>query len=423
MSKLEQLIQELCPDGVEYKTLNDISTQMKGMSGVANKWSESGNCQFIDYMNVYRHLKVDVNNLPYATVKSFNQQILKQGDILFTSASETQDECAISSVIEDTIIDGIFLDDHLFGIRIKENCINKINATYLNYYFHSPEFRLSVNKTVRGVTRFYISKVDFMKLSVPIPPLEVQNEIVRILDNFTELTAELTAELTIRKKQYEYYRDNSIKTCNAPHYYHLCDIAEIYDGTHCTPEYVEKGIPFISVENINNIYGSNKYITEDAFNKYKIKPRINDVFMTRIGSIGTCAVFDKQEDLAYYVSLALIRPNTKIVLSKYLKHTIESFVGRRELRKRTLVNAVPIKINKGDIGKLYLPIPSLEEQQRIVDILDRLDKLCNDISQGLPAEIEARKKQYEFYRDKLLTFKRLRAEAEDICESKCRNAV
>ena len=130
--------------------------------------------------------------------------------------------------------------------------------------------------------------------------------------------------------------------------------------------------------------------------------------MTRIGRIGKCAVFYKQENIAYYVSLALIRPNQDIVNSYYLKYLIESIIGARELRKRTLVNAVPIKINKDDIGKIVLPIPSLEEQIKIVNILDIFEKLCNDISEGLLAEIETRQKQYEYYRDKLLTFKELK---------------
>ncbi|CDC65698.1 putative uncharacterized protein [Bacteroides sp. CAG:770] len=187
----------------------------------------------------------------------------------------------------------------------------------------------------------------------------------------------------------------------------MSEISSIYDGTHKTPTYKESGIPFISVENISNIYNSRKFISREDFEKYKIKPLIGDIFMTRIGSIGVCAVFDKQVEVAYYVSLALIRPNPKYVLPRYLKHIIESKLGRKELRKYTLVNAVPIKVNKDDIGKIQLPIPPLEEQQRIADILDRFDTLTNDLTSGLPAEMEKRRQQYEYYRDRLLTFKRL----------------
>ena len=252
---------------------------------------------------------------------------------------------------------------------------------------------------------------------VPLPPLSIQSEIVHILDSFTLLTAELTAELTARQKQYAFYRDYLLDfsnedvtkkipdiDCSQVKTLRLDEVAQIYDGTHQTPNYKDSGIPFISVENIKDIYGSKKYISEEDFNKYKIKPQINDVFMTRIGSIGDCAILDKQADLAYYVSLALIRPNTDIVISKYLKYVIESRFGRKELRKRTLVNAVPIKINKNDIGKIELPLPPLSVQENIVKILDRFDKLNNDMSDGLPAEIEARKKQYEYYRDTLLSF-------------------
>lgn len=417
MTKLEELINEFCPDGVEYYSLSELFIQFSGMGGVSNKWADSGNCQFIDYMNAYNNISIDVTNLPYATVKNLNQFILRQGDILFTSASETPDECAYSSVIEDEITDGIFMDDHLFGLRIKDEYIKNISPSYLKYAFRSVSFRKQIKKAVRGVTRFYVSKPDFMKLLIPLPPLSIQSEIVHILDSFTLLTAELTAELTARQKQYAFYRDYLLDfsnedvtkkipdiDCSQVKTLRLDEVAQIYDGTHQTPNYKDSGIPFISVENIKDIYGSKKYISEEDFNKYKIKPQVNDVFMTRIGSIGDCAILDKQADLAYYVSLALIRPNTDIVISKYLKYVIESRFGRKELRKRTLVNAVPIKINKNDIGKIELPIPPLSVQENIVKILDRFDKLNNDMSEGLPAEIEARKKQYEYYRDTLLSF-------------------
>ena len=126
--------------------------------------------------------------------------------------------------------------------------------------------------------------------------------------------------------------------------------------------------------------------------------------MTRIGSIGECALVDRDENLAYYVTLTLIRPNMNLVLPKYIKFILESSYGKKELYKRTLVYAVPIKINLGDIPKLKIPLPNLEKQKEIVEILDKFDALVNDLSAGLPAEINARRKQYEFYRNKLLSF-------------------
>ncbi len=185
---------------------------------------------------------------------------------------------------------------------------------------------------------------------------------------------------------------------NGVEFKELDEVAKIYDGTHNTPKYTNEGIPFVSVENIRSIYSTNKYITLADYEKnYKIKPRIGDVFMTRIGIIGTCALVSKNDDLAYYVTLALIRPDTKKILPNYLKHVIESDIGKKELRKRTLVNAVPIKINLGEIGKLQIPLPPLPIQQEIVDILDKFTQLEAE----LEAELEARKRQYEYYRASL----------------------
>lgn len=207
MENLAETLNRLCPDGVEFLNLGECFDLFSGMTGVSNKWAEDGNCLFIDYLNVYNNMRVDVSKLMNATVQSFKQNTLQVGDILLTSASETPEECAMSSVIRDDIADNIFLDDHLFGIRLKEEYKDQINVAFLNYYFHTSEFRTKVCRVVRGVTRFYIVNKSFLKLSIPVPPIEVQNEIVKILDNFTELAAELQAELQARKLQYEYYRN------------------------------------------------------------------------------------------------------------------------------------------------------------------------------------------------------------------------
>lgn len=180
---------------------------------------------------------------------------------------------------------------------------------------------------------------------------------------------------------------------------YLNEICGIYDGTHQTPKYTESGVKFVSVENINAPYSSQKYISEEDYSKnYKTKPQKGDVLMTRIGDVGTCAVLDIDEPIAYYVSLALLRPNVQFVQSNYVKYILESNIGKRELRKKTLLTAVPLKINLGDVGKIKLPIPSISEQERIVSILDTFTSSIDNLKQ----QITQRRKQYEYYRDQLL---------------------
>ncbi|WP_086298560.1 restriction endonuclease subunit S [Campylobacter devanensis] len=379
MSKLEELINKLCPNGVEFQPLKNKGL-FKFYYGKGNRIPEDiggiydvyGANGIVSHINEYNCEDVTIIG-HIGAVGMVNRCKGK----CFVTYNGT-----IAEVVDKT----------------------KVNSQYLYYVLTT----LDLPSYKKGSQPF-LSVSDFDKISIPVPPLEVQCEIVRILDNFTLLSAELSAELSARQKQYNFYKDELIKNAKNVKKQKLSEIAEIYDGTHQTPKYTDSGIKFISVENISDIYHSNKYISKEDYDKYKVKPKINDVFMTRIGTIGKCSVCSRQVDLAYYVSLALIRPNSNVLNSYYLKYLIESIIGIKELRKRTLVNAVPIKINKEDIGRILLPIPPLEEQERIVNILEKFDKLCNDLSEGLPAEIEARKKQYEYYRDKLLTFKELKS--------------
>ena len=154
----------------------------------------------------------------------------------------------------------------------------------------------------------------------------------------------------------------------------LNDIARVYDGTHKTPTYTDSGIPFISVENITDIYSSQKYISREDYELYKHKPEHGDIFMTRIGSIGKCAVYESFDPLAYYVSLALIKPNKDMVHPKFLKYYIESSDGAFELRKRSLLKAFPMKINLGEIGKIKVIVPAKDKQLEFVKIAEQADK-------------------------------------------------
>ena len=205
---ISEVITNLCNCKVKFIALSEAFEQFSGMSGVSNKWKENGNCKFIDYMNAYKNLKINTELLRNATVKNLNQNTLKKGDLLLTSASETPDECALSSVIENDIDDGIFMDDHLFGLRLKEKYNNIINPIFINYYMHTEKFRNQVYKAVRGVTRYYISTSAFLRLKIPIIPIDVQNRVVCLLDNFIMLSEQLQKENEKRLKQFEYYKNS-----------------------------------------------------------------------------------------------------------------------------------------------------------------------------------------------------------------------
>ena len=156
----------------------------------------------------------------------------------------------------------------------------------------------------------------------------------------------------------------------------LREISQIYDGTHQTPDYIQNGVPFVSVEDISDIEKTNKFISKNAFEKeFKIKPQVNDILMTRItaGIIGATAIVKNNGPLGYYVSLALIRKNKKIDVN-YLNQYINCFKFKKELNKRIIHVAFPKKINLRDIGKCKISITSINEQQKIGKTLLLLDK-------------------------------------------------
>ena len=152
------------------------------------------------------------------------------------------------------------------------------------------------------------------------------------------------------------------------------DLADVFDGTHQTPEYVDKGINFISVENIDTLI-PNKFVTKDFYNKnYKNKfPEKGDVFLTRIGDVGTPRLIDKNGDMAYYVTLALLKP--KNIDSSFLVSNIQSSYVQNELWRKTLHIAFPKKINLGDINKVTTKVPSINEQNKIGIFFNLIDSL------------------------------------------------
>ncbi|EPI53354.1 restriction endonuclease subunit S [Gardnerella vaginalis] len=377
-SKLEELIAELCPNGVEYKALSDVSDMKRGTT---------------------------------VTKKSVNP-----GDIpVISGGREPAYYCDISNRNGETItVAGSgagagfvqYWDKPIFvcdAFSVKG--VNDLTLTkFLYYVLLSKQEAIYATKKGGGVPHVHISSIkDF---EIPVPPLEVQAEIVRILDTFTELTAELTAELTDRKKQYEYYRD-TLLTFNDNNPLHSLISRYCPNGV----EYKKLGdIAFIStgskLSDIQESPSLYEYINAGTTNSgYSLDWNCDgDVVTTPSRGQGGIGYVGYQKNKFWLGPLCYkIAGNADFVLNKYLYYCLSNnSYAILSLKKDGGVPA----INKSDLEELVLPIPPLEVQNQIVQILDRFDALCNDLTQGLPAEIEARRKQYEYYRDQLLTFKR-----------------
>jgi len=187
--------------GVKWESLGNVSELYSGLSGKTKADFENGNAQYISYKNIYDNIEVDFDRNDRVKVSAFeNQNTLKYGDVIFTGSSETPEEAGMSSAVTSEPSQDVYLNSFSFGLRFNEGI--EIIPEFSKYLFRAPFMRAAICKSANGVTRYNVSKNAFKKILIPIPSLEVQKEIVRVLDTFTELTAELTA----RKKQYEYYR-------------------------------------------------------------------------------------------------------------------------------------------------------------------------------------------------------------------------
>ena len=213
MSKLQELIQKLCPNGVEYKKLGDLGTFEN--VGVDKKTIEGqALIKLLNYVDVYKNRYID-NNIPQMIVSASNKKIsncsCEKGDIFITPTSETRDDIGHAAVIIETLVDTVY-SYHIMRFRLSE--YNMTTSFFIRYLFETDIVQKQICKLAKGLTRFGLSKDDFAKIKIPLPPLEVQEEIVKILDRFADYAAELQAELQARQEQYEYYRDKLLSFDN-----------------------------------------------------------------------------------------------------------------------------------------------------------------------------------------------------------------
>ena len=409
MSNLEKMIQKECSNGVEYIEIGSL----------------------LDYIQPGKYIVKDTKydnkyNIPVLTAgQTFILGYTKEEEGVFKANNENP------VIIFDDFTTSFHWVNFDFKVKssamkmlkVKDNMKEKANFRYIYHCMSNIKYE------PKDHARQWISKYSNFKIA--IPPLEVQKEIVRILDNLTELTAELkselTSELTARQKQYEYYRnkllsfDESAENLDTLHththththgYFYGQEIKWIKlgdIGSVCMCKRIMKNqtkkegdIPFYKI----GTFGKNAdaYISKTLFEEYKDKysyPKKGTILLSASGTIGRTVIYNGEPAYFQDSNIVWIDNDERIILNKYLYY---------------LYRIIDWKVEGGTIKRLYndnikntvIPVPSLEVQEKTVQILDEFDKLTNYISEVLPAEIEARQKQYEYYRNKLLSFKELK---------------
>ncbi len=386
MTKLEQLIEEFCPNGVEFKKVKDVFKRLKGTPITAGKMKE--------IENPNGEIKVFAGG---KTVINANEADIPNANITRVPAVLVQSR---------GVIDVVYYEEP-FTFKNEMWAYTTDNKTTVKYLYYVLKNNIQhFRDAASGMGSLpQISLPVTEEFYIPIPPLQVQSEIVRILDNFTELTAELSAELSARKKQYEHYTYQLLNFGDTVQRQKLRDLVDFRNGK-----------------------GHEKDIANDG--KYIV---VNSKFISTNGEVKKYS--DKQICPLYIDDILMVMsdlPNGRALAKCFLvveddKYTLNQRIGAFHVKDESVIktrfllyvlnrnhqllrydNGVDqTNLRKDDILDIMIPVPLIEEQERIVAILDRFDTLCNDISAGLPAEIEGRRKQYEHYRDKLLTFKEL----------------
>ena len=413
MSKLDELIKELCPNGVEYKKLGELGTLYNGLTGKNKNDFIEGNQKYITYVNVFNNISIDIETQDKVKIdRNEKQNKVEYGDVIFTASSENIEDVGMTSVLTNLIEEDLYLNSFCFGFRFSTDIML---PSFSKYLFRSENLRKQIRKTANGVTRYNISKEKIKEILVPILPLKIQEEIVRILDDYTksveELKEKLNKELIARKKQYSWYRDYLLKFENKVEIVKLKDIAtEMYRGNGIKREEVrETGIPCVRYGEIYTEYGiafeKTKSYTDENLIINKKYIEYGDILFAITGEsveeIGKSTAYIGKEKCLVGGDILVMKHKQDPV---YLSYVLSTENSQKQKSKGKIKSKV-VHTNATDIGEIEIPLPPLEVQKRIVEVLDNFEKICNDLNIGLPAEIEARQKQYEFYRNFLLTFK------------------
>lgn len=390
MKNLETLIQELCPNGVEFVKLGDVLDYEQPTKYIVK-------CK--DYQN---------EGMPVLTAgQTFILGYTDETNGIFEASKENP------VIIFDDFTTSFHWVD--FNFKVKSSAMKMLRV--LSEREVSFRFVYYAMKCIKYQTlehsRQWISK--YSQIEIPLPPIEVQTEIVRILDKFTSLEAELEAELDCRKRQYEYYRDKLLSFENVGgqevEWKKMSEVGTFIRGKRFVrTDIVEEGIPCIHYGDIYTYYGltatkAKTYLKPEKAEKMKFASK-NDVVIVGAGEnnmdIGVGVAWLSDEKVAIHDACYIFKSKMN---PRFVSHYLRGSNYHLQIKKYVCEGKI-CSISSKSIGRSLIPVPSLQEQERIATILDRFESLTASLQSGLPAEIAARRQQYEHYRDKLLTFKR-----------------
>ena len=382
MKNLETLILELCPDGVEFVKLGDVLDYEQPTKYIVK-------CK--DYQN---------EGMPVLTAgQTFILGYTDETNGIFEASKENP------VIIFDDFTTSFHWVD--FNFKVKSSAMKMLRVSSereVSFRFVYYAMKCIKYQTLEH-SRQWISK--YSQIEIPLPPIEVQTEIVRILDKFTSLEAELEAELDCRKRQYEYYRDKLLSFENVEgqevEWKKLNDIVIFKNGKGHEKSIVDEGKYII----VNSKFVSTNGMVR-KYSDVQLCPLYKDSILMVMSdlpngrALAKCFLVDKDDLYTLNQRVGSFVVNDNKVVVKFLFYILNR--NRQLLQYDNGVDQTNLR--KSDILNILIPIPSLAEQHRIVSILDRFESMTTSLQSGLPAEITARRQQYEHYRDKLLTFKR-----------------
>lgn len=405
MSRIDDLIAEHCPDGVEFKSLGEVGEFIRG-NGLQKRDFVDEGLPCIHYGQVFT-----IYGTATRTTRSFVTPVLaerlrraKPGDLVIATTSENdEDVCKAVAWLGETEV-AISGDSYIYS--------HSLDPLYVAYFFQTDDFRSQKARFITGTKLKRVSGAHLARIKIPVPPPAIQAEIAEILSKMEMLKVELESELEYRSRQYAYHRDSLLGFAGSQsvRWASMGEVGEFVRGRRFTKnDVVPLGIGSIHYGEIYTQYGV--YASEALSHiRTELAPNLR---FARTGDVVIAAVGETVEDVCKAVAWlgdeeVAIHDDCfayrHTLNPKFVAYYFQTSVFHAEKNKH-VARAKVKRISGEGLAKLKIPVPSLEEQGRIVEILDKFDALVNDLSIGLPAEITARRQQYEYYRDRLLTFK------------------